>query len=93
MKKFTTLEKDLVKEAAGAQEAFDKGFKNANDKLLQIKVALKDFKEKYQKEPRNWGYAGSLGYINEQLDNILEHLGLNDTNREFIEKNPGAGEY
>ena len=83
MKKFTTLEKDLIKEAAGAQEAFDKGFKEANDKLLQIKVALEEFKEKYQDEPRNWGYAGSMGYINQQLDDILEHFNLNDSNREF----------
>lgn len=76
MKKFTTLEEDLVKEAAGAQDAFDKGFKNANDKLLQIRVALEDFKDKYQNDPRNWGFAGSIGYVNEQLDQILEHLGI-----------------
>lgn len=81
MKKFTTLEEDLLKEAAGAQEAFEKGFTEASNKLMQIKVALEDFKEKYQKDSRNWGYAGSMGYINEQLDQILIHLGLNDDNR------------
>ena len=54
MKKFTTLEEDLIKEAAGAQEAFDKGFKEANDKLLQIRVSLEDFKEKQKNDPRNW---------------------------------------
>jgi hypothetical protein len=74
MKKFTTLEEDLIKEAAGAQEAFDKGFKEANDKLLQIRVALEDFKDKQKNEPRNWEYAGSMGYINEQLDEVLNHL-------------------
>ena len=78
MKKFTTLEEDLIKEAAGAQEAFDKGFKEANDKLLQIRIALEDFKEKQKNEPRNWGYAGSMGYVNEQLDGILQHLGVYD---------------
>lgn len=76
MKKFTTLEEDLIKETAGAQESFDKGFKNANDKLLQIRVALEDFKEKYKNDSRNWGYAGSMGYINEQLDGVLQHLGV-----------------
>ena len=76
MKKFTTLEEDLIKEASGAQEAFDKGFKEANDKLLQIRVALEDFKAKYQNEPRNWGFSGSMGYINEQLDQVLLHLGV-----------------
>ena len=93
MKKFTTLEEDLLNEAVGAQEAFEKGFAKANDKLMQIKVALSDFKEKYEKDPRNWGYAGSMGYINDQLDQILEHLGLNDANREFTTNSPGAGEY
>lgn len=76
MKKFTTLEEDLIKEAAGAQEAFDKGFKEANDKLLQVRVALEDFKEKQKNDSRNWGYAGSIEYVNEQLDEILEHLGV-----------------
>jgi hypothetical protein len=84
MKKFTTLEKDLIKEAAGAQEAFNKSFKNANDKLLQIRVALEDFKEKYQSEPRNWGYVGSMGYVNEKLDQILEHLGVIDESKQII---------
>ena len=76
MKKFTTLETDLLKEAVGAQEAFDKNFKEANDKLLQIKVALEDFKQKYQSDPRNWGYAGSMDYINDQLNQVLIHLNV-----------------
>jgi len=93
MKKFTTLEEDLIKEAVGAKEAFEKSFTEASNKLMQIKVALEDFKEKYQNDPRNWGYAGSMGYINEQLDQVLIHLGLNDANREFTANSPGAGEY
>ena len=93
MKKFTTLEEDLINEAAGAQEAFEKSFTEASNKLMQIKVALEDFKEEYQNDPRNWGYSGSMGYINNQLDQILEHLGLNDANREFTANSPGAGEY
>lgn len=78
MKKFTTLEEDLINEAAGAQEAFEKGFTEASNKLMQIKVALEDFKEKYQNNPRDWGYVGSMGFINEQLDQILQHLGIDN---------------
>ena len=85
MKKFTTLEEDLIKEAAGAQEAFDKGFKEANDKLLQIRVALENFKEKYQNDPRNWGYAGSMGYVNDKLDEVLGHLGVMEDKDDNIE--------
>ena len=93
MKKFTTLEEDLLNEAIGAQEAFEKSFTEASNKLMQIKVALEDFKGKYQSDTRNWGYAGSMGYINEQLNQVLIHLGLNDANREFTANSPGAGEY
>jgi hypothetical protein len=76
MKKFTTLETDLLTESVGAQEAFDKGFSEATDKLAQIEVALENFKEEYQGDLRNWGYAGSMNYINEQLNDILTHLNI-----------------
>ena len=74
MKKFTKIEENLLKEAADAQKAFEKGFKTANDKLLKIRVALEKFKEKYESEPKNWGYAGSIGHANELLDEVLDHL-------------------
>lgn len=76
MKKFTTLETDLLTESVGAQEAFDKSFSEATDKLAQIEVALENFKEEYQNDLRNWGYAGSMDYINEQLNDILTHLNI-----------------
>ena len=74
MKKFTTLEEDLLKEAARSQNAFEQGFKDANDKLLQIRVALEDYKEKYQSG--DWDYINSMEYINEQLDGVLQRLGV-----------------
>ena len=87
MKKFTTLEEDLLKEAARSQNAFEQWFKDATDKLLQIKVALEDFKSKYQNDPRNWGFAGSMGYVNEQLDQVLSHLGIMEEDPDgFIEE-------
>lgn len=78
MKKFTTLDEDLLNEAHSAQEAFDREFANANDKLLQIKVALEDYKAEYQNDPRNWGYAGSLEHVCNELEDILNFL----TNKE-----------
>jgi len=93
MKKFTTLEEDLLTEAIESQKSFNDGFEKANLKLEQIKNALEDFKAKFEQDPRNWGYAGSMEFINKQLDEILEHLNLNDENREFTTKYPGAGEY
>jgi hypothetical protein len=81
MKKFTTLETDLIKEAAGSKEAFDKGFVEATKKLKQIEIALENFKTKYQGDLRNWGYAGSLNFVNEQLDDILKFFSFNDDDK------------
>lgn len=83
MKKFTTLKEDLVKEELKAYEQFDLKFKEVEDKLLMIKNALENYKTEYYGDPsgrtkQNWGYAGSLGYVSDQLNNILEHLGVKD---------------
>ncbi len=84
MKKFTTLEEDLLKESESAQESFDTNFIYAQSKLDMIKTELDEFKSEYQGDLRNWGYAGSLGHVNELLDEILDFLTLNNANKEFI---------
>ncbi len=78
MKKFTNLENDLIKENVELANKFNDKYKSALIKLDQIKIALDDYAIKQTKEPRNWGFVGSLGYINEELNNILEHLGIKE---------------
>ena len=83
MKKFTTLKEDLIKEELKAYEQFDLRFKEVNDKMRILQNALDDYKKEYYgdssgKRKLNWGYSGSLGYVSEQLDTILEHLGVQD---------------
>jgi len=78
MKKFTTLKEDLLKESTQAQQVFDHSFAEAQSKLDIVKSRLNIFKEKYQSDLRNWGYAGSVGHVVELLDQIIEHLGEND---------------
>lgn len=80
MKKFTTLDEDLIKESQSAQDAFNLKFKEFEEKLDIVKLAVNNMKEDYQSNLRNWGYAGSMGYVNEQLDDILAHLG------QYVEK-------
>jgi hypothetical protein len=82
MKKFTTLDEDLIKESQSAQDAFNLNFKEFEEKMDIVKLAVNNMKEDYQSNLRNWGYAGSMGYINEQLDNILQHL------EQYVEKQP-----
>jgi len=74
MKKFTNLDEELLKENAQVADKFNANFTSALQKIDDIKIALDDFAIKQQLEPRNWGYVGSLGYVNEQLDNILAFL-------------------
>jgi hypothetical protein len=74
MKKFTTLKDDLIKESYSAQEDFNIKFEQTQEKLETIKVALDNFKADYQNDLRNWGYSGSMGHVNELLEEILEHL-------------------
>jgi hypothetical protein len=74
MKKFTTLKEDLLNEAMESKTAFEEGYNNATEKIEKIKIALENFKEQFELDPRNWGFAGSMGRINEQLDDILGFL-------------------
>lgn len=85
MKKFTKIEEDLLREKIEAQERFDQNYTNALNKLEEIKSTLEKFKDEYQLNVENWGFAGSLGYVNEQLDAVLEHM---ESYRPTPAKNP-----
>ena len=78
MKKFTKLDEELLKEFASASERFDFHYSEIIDKINLIQSEILDYKDKFLKEPNNWGYTGSMAYVNENLDNILEHLNIKD---------------
>jgi hypothetical protein len=42
--------------------------------LAAIRQAVNQFGKEQQHEPKNWGYAGTLSFINEQLAGLLEAL-------------------
>jgi molecular chaperone GrpE (heat shock protein) len=78
MKKFTNLEDDLIKENAELAKEFNENYKSALRKLDIIKIALDDYAIKQVKDPRSWGYVGSLEHINEELNDIMEFLGIKE---------------
>jgi hypothetical protein len=78
MKKFTTLDEDLIKENVELAKKFSNHYTECLQKLDVIKIGLDDFAIKQSKENKNWGYLGSIAYVNEQLDTILEHLDLKE---------------
>jgi hypothetical protein len=46
----------------------------AQDLLARVAQKLETYKAEHAGKP-SWGYAGSLGHVNEQLAYILAHLG------------------
>jgi len=74
MRKFTTLKEDIIKENAQVQKEFDSELQAALEKLDKIKTELDALKVEYMKNPGNWGFVGTLGHVNEELDDILEFI-------------------
>jgi hypothetical protein len=35
-------------------------------------------KKDYEKDPGNWGFVGSLGHVNDLLEDVVEFLGQHD---------------
>ena len=58
-----------------ATEQFNERITLTFEKLEAIKLQLKKLQEKQKTEQQNWGFSGSVGHINEELDNIIEFLG------------------
>lgn len=76
MKKFTKIDEELLKESQSAQEMFNSLIDEIENKLNQFNIELNKYKagDPNGRTKDNWGYIGSLRFVNEQLDNILEHL-------------------
>lgn len=50
-------------------------YAEAQDLLQRIAARLADHKKRQATEPADWGYAGDLGRITEQLAYVLADLG------------------
>jgi hypothetical protein len=45
------------------------------DKLEELYHLIEVTDVKESANPNNWGYAGSLGHVNEELDNLIKFMG------------------
>ena len=71
--------RDVVKRALRAQQDADKEYqrmrKVIDSRLKMINRLLKEEDKRQKADPRNWGFVGDLGHIEELLSEIGEFLG------------------
>ena len=48
---------------------------DVKNEIVQLLVKLKKFDAKQKLQPKNGGFAGSMGHIKDELKNINEFLG------------------
>lgn len=84
MKKFTNLEEELIKENAKLAEKFNIHYQEILQKLDTIKVKLDDIALEQTKDPKNWGFVGSIAHVHEYVDDILEFLGVPYSDRKGL---------
>ena len=58
-----------------AAASYAENHAEAQDLLKRIAGQLKAHKAEQAKSPDSWGHAGSLGYVNDQLAQLLAFLG------------------
>lgn len=74
MKKFTKIEEELIKENLELEEKFNVHYTESLQIIDQIKIAIDDFAIQQQKEPRNWGFVGTMAHIHDELREVLNIL-------------------
>lgn len=57
-----------------ATESFNERYNEAFKKMEVIKGKLENFKKQQQENPNDWGYVGSIGYVNSVLSEIVNSL-------------------
>ena len=58
-----------------AAAAYSQNATTAQDLLKRIATRLAEHQTRQAAEPRDWGYVGDLGHINEELAQVLASLG------------------
>jgi hypothetical protein len=87
MKKFTNLDVEILKENKDLANKFNDLYKKSLEKIDKIKIAIDDLAIEQSKNPRNWGYLGDLGYINQSIDNIMDFLNIKDVSEDSVKYN------
>ena len=74
MKKFTTLKEDLIKENSQVIEKYNSYYSSCLDKLEKINSELEKLKKEQLDNSGNWEFVGSIGHVDEELEEILNFL-------------------
>jgi hypothetical protein len=61
-----------------ATETYQANRLEIDAKIARIQDLLKAIDKSQSTDPKNWGFAGTAGHINSELDSILETLGANE---------------
>jgi hypothetical protein len=59
---------------SGAEKAYDQRVKSCREKIKRVTDVLNKDEKEFKKDLKDWGYVGSLGYVEEQLDEILKFM-------------------
>lgn len=59
-----------------ARAAYARRRSQIEAKLARLEKGLEAHHERAAQEPKNWGYAGNLAYVEDLLDQALSFLGL-----------------
>lgn len=68
-----TIEKYL-NESKDANTAYKERYKSVLSNLDKLKKLMKKHSVKQAKSPMDWGYAGDIGYVDDELTELLNHL-------------------
>ena len=74
MKKFTNLDREILKENNSIATEFNFHYKTCLNNLDKIKVELDNAAIKQTNDPNKWKYVYSIEKINVELSSILEKL-------------------
>lgn len=55
-----------------ADESFNMRVRNCRKLMSVINKQISNLKKEQKKEKRNWGYSGSMAYVQEKLESIYE---------------------
>ena len=70
----SNLKKKIERRKESADDAFKRNLSDVNGMLKKVKKAIDNTEKKQKADPMNYGFAGSMGYVREQLENIVSFL-------------------
>lgn len=75
---FTAKDLEYITSAkGGAQANYRQRLVEICAKLDDVREALGEHEMRQDRDPKNWGFAGDMGYVASQLDEVLRFLGKN----------------